>query len=138
MLRFVNIQKDLPYLELFGISDILFGVQYSPNDKPLDFQYQSSNDVTKFEAVKINPRKEIIDTISLSTSLVTLDAGRHICTGQVNFAENLPEGLYYFNVNDQYYSELFIVTYEIRPNYLELEQGGFLELELGGFLELEN
>lgn len=138
MLRFVDITEDLSYLERSGIPWNIFGIQFSPNDKPLDFQYISSEAIASFTANKINLQGNIIETIILNTSLVTLSSGMHICTGQINFAANLEGGLYYFSINDRYNSELFQVTYEVLPNYLELESGGFLDLESGGYLELIN
>jgi len=137
MLRFVNIQEDFSYLERFGTPDHLFGVQLAPNNKPLDFQYQASESISKFQAIKINPQGIIIEVVSLSTSLVVLDSGRHICSGQLDYNRNLGECLYYFNVNDKYHSELFKVTNEVLPNYLRLVSGEFLELENGSYLELE-
>jgi len=83
MLRTVNTEKNVPYHQRYGIPDLLLGSQYSQNNKPIDFQYVSTNAVTSFEAVKLDVRGNIIETVTLSTSLVTLSSNRHICTGQV-------------------------------------------------------
>jgi len=113
MLRAVNTEKNVPYLQRYGIPALLLGSQYSQNNKPIDFQYAASEVVTKFEAVKIDLQGNIIEAITLSTSLVVLSSGRHICNGQTDFASNLTENIYYFNINDKYHTEIWQVDNEI-------------------------
>lgn len=138
MLRFVDTQKELSYINKEGIPEMLAGLQLAPNDKPLDFQYESSEAVSSFVLRKIDSRGRTISETSLSTSLVTLSSNRHICTGQDSIGANLDECIYVFVVNGHYESEPFLVTYDLQPNYLELEDGTYLELEDGTYLELES
>ena len=136
MLRTINIEEDLNYIDKYGIPYLLAGIQFAPTEKPIDFQYAATEAITKFEAVKIDLQGNVIDRTTLSTSLVVLSSGRHICNGQTALGLNLSESLYYYNINDKYHTEPFLVTTEMLPNLLELEDGTYLELEDGTYLEM--
>lgn len=109
MLNFVNIEQEVPFSEKSGMPDINYGMQYSLDYAPLDFNYYSDETITSFSAIRINNVGTIIDTTALSTSLITFDSinNRHMCDGLTNFATSLDGGTYYYLVNSKYQSEIF-------------------------------
>jgi len=109
MLNFIDITKELPYQSKDGIPYVQFGRQYATDDYPLDFQYLSDESIISFEAIKQDYLGNNIGTINLSTSLIELEYGNHVCTGLIAYATPLDTGLYYFIVNSKYKSEDFNV-----------------------------
>jgi hypothetical protein len=109
MLNFVDITKERPFQVKEGTPFITFGLQNALKNKPLDFFYESSSTVSTFEAKKVNSQGVVTETISLSTSLVTSNGITHVCTGLVDYASDLETGIYYFEVNGQYWSDYFCV-----------------------------
>lgn len=124
MLRVIDTDKELSYINKVGIPDLLAGIQYSGAIKPLDFQYYSTEAITSFQAIKIDSRFKEIETLNLDTSLVTLSSNRHICTGQTELGVLLDECIYFFRINGHYDSEPFLVTNDIVPNAFDLSDGG--------------
>jgi hypothetical protein len=138
MLEFVNIQEEISYQEKEGMPIIPFGIQVSPPDRPIDFQYDAFEAVTSFKAIRTNANNCYIDEYDLSTSLISYDGQAHRCSGTETFNVTLPNGYFYFLVNGKFKSVTFQLTYELPPNYLELYEGGFLELYNGSNLQLYN
>jgi hypothetical protein len=113
MLNFVNIENELSFQDRFSIPDSGFSTQIALKNKPLDFQYESSESVSSFEAVKLDAFGQYLESISLSTSLVVLSNGYHICDGLTDYSSDLECGNYYFIVNSKYKSETFRVITDI-------------------------
>ena len=109
MLGFVNIESELSFQSKYGIPTDTFALEYSLKDTPLDFQYTAAEAVSAFIVVKVDNVGNIIETVVISTSLITYSDGQHICTGLVNYASPLDCGLYYFLVNSKYQSDYFQV-----------------------------
>lgn len=109
MLNFVNITEELSFQERFGIPTEQFGIEYALKDNPLDFQYIAGEAVSTFEAVRLDNLGNALETVSLSTSLITYANGKHTCTGLVDYASPLDCGVYYFLVNSKYQSDYFQV-----------------------------
>lgn len=118
MINFINISNNIPYQDRPGDGFIKSGIQLATNNFPIDFQYESSESVTSFKAVKVNLNNEIIEEISLSTYLISSDGFYHVCDGNTAFDAELECGFYYFLVNDKYQSETFEVA-----NFEELFPG---------------
>ncbi len=108
MLQFVDITIDKPYQDRFGLSEIGYGLQFSRSNYPLDFQYKSDEStITTFSAISVDNIGNDVETIALSTSLITANGVYHICDGQTELAARLSCGIYYFLVNDRYKSDYF-------------------------------
>ena len=111
MLNFVDISKELSYQQKDGIPSLLMGIEYALKDSPLDFQYAANEAISSFSAIRVNGIGEILETFTLSTSLITYDSvnGLHKCDGLTNYSTALDCGYYYFSVNGRYQSEYFKV-----------------------------
>ena len=132
MIEFVNITEEVAFQDKHGISDIGFGHQYARDDRPLDFQYQSSEAVTSFTANRVDYKGRVTETTDLNTSLIISGGGVHTCTGQTEYEYTLPYGVYFFLVNNKYKSEFFKVINLRDTDCLDLLGGGVLELLDGG------
>lgn len=108
-LFFFDTNQDIDQLEKVGVPDLVFGMSYGQNSLPLPFRYKSPDAVSSFAAVKVDVFGNVIETISLSTSLVTSDTEYHACTGSVNYSSNLSCGIYYYLINNRYRSSYFTV-----------------------------
>jgi len=109
MINFVDITKDIPFQNKNGIPFLTFGLQNALKNKPLSFFYESSSTISSFEAKKIDINGNVTETISLSTSLIISNGTTHICSGDVDYASDLDTGVYYYDVNGQYWSDYFCV-----------------------------
>ena len=139
MINFSDTDNNIAFQDRLAYPEIGFAVEYSPDNYPLDFQYISSEAVSSFVAKRIDNMGRVTDTITLTTSLVTLTDGYHICTGLEEFADPLSFGFYYFLVNGHYQSDNFKVICLRNTDCLDIEIGGVLELAGGGCcLELES
>lgn len=115
MLNFVDITVETAFQDREFISDVFFGLQIANPEFPLDFQYQASEAVTSFSAIRKDITGTIIETISLSTSLITYDSVNniHICNGLLDYVTHLECGYYHFLVNSKFQSEDFNVNIEL-------------------------
>lgn len=109
MLSFVNIENEISFQDRLNAPEVDFGLQIALKNRPLDFQYLSSEAVSSFSAIKISNIGIIEETISLSTSLITSNGTYHICDGNTDYSTDLDCGVYYFLVNGKYQSESFQV-----------------------------
>lgn len=108
-LAFVNIENELSFQMKTSIPAGGFGPEISFKNKPLDFQYPSTEAVSSFLAVKLDANQNPIENITLSNLLITSDSVSHICDGLTDYATDLDCGDYYFLVNSKYQSETFRV-----------------------------
>ena len=113
MISFEDITRSKSFQNKDGIPFITFGLQKALKNKPLDFFYDSEDAVNSFVATKVNILGEIIDIISISTSLITANGTTHICTGLTDYVTNLESGVYYYEVNGRYRSDYFYVDDEM-------------------------
>ena len=113
MLSFVNLDNKLSFQEDFGIPNQDFGLELALKNRPLNFQYESSESVTSFLAISVDSNGHVLDSINLSTSLISSNGTYHICNGLVDYSVNLECGIYYFLVNSKYKSEYFQVFTEL-------------------------
>jgi len=124
-LAFYNTDYTISWREKAGAPYICFGSQLAENSYPLPFRYKATDAVSTFKLIEINTYGVIINETSLSTSLITSDGAYHTCTGLVEFSTAYIEtGLYYFEVNGQYESELF--------QMMELENVGGIGFDIIG------
>jgi hypothetical protein len=113
MINFVNTQNELSFQTKFGIPDKCYGLEIAKKNAPLDFQYDSTDAVSSFIAVKVDNLGNAIDSVNLSTSLIDSTGTQHICDGLTDYSSDLDAGLYYFLVNSKYQSEYFVVTTDL-------------------------
>ena len=113
MLGFVNIENENPIQSKLGAPYLTFGMQYALKSTPLDFQYESTEAVSTFSAIKVNNLGNYLETVSLNTALITSTGTYHVCDGRSNYASDLDCGIYYFLVNSKYQSEYFTVFDEL-------------------------
>jgi hypothetical protein len=106
-LRFVDITEENPYWQKQGVPDLNFGVQLASRDYPLAFQYKATDSVSSFTLMQIDGQYNTVNETSLSTSLITSNGVYHICTGTVEYGIILNKHVYYFKVNDRYFSDIF-------------------------------
>jgi hypothetical protein len=123
MLNFVNINEEIAFQNRTGISDASFGLQVALDANPLDFQYSASEAVTSFSAIRKDITGAVVETISLSTSLITYDAinSLHICDGQTPYGTPLECGIYYFLVNNKFQSEDFDLNVVVTEGTLDAD-----------------
>lgn len=111
MINFVNIEQEETFQEKYGIPAVCFGLEYSSNLAPIDFRYIAEEAVSTFKAYKVDSIGNILAEIDIETSLIDTEwvSGifYHFCDGLTDFITELPEGTYYFLVNDKYQSEYF-------------------------------
>lgn len=110
MLNFVDITKEVPFQNKDAIPFLTYGLQHALKSRPLDFFYSSAVAVTSFAAKKVNSLGVVVETVNLSTSLVVADGSMHMCAGLVDYASDLSNGIYYFEINGQYWSDYFLVN----------------------------
>jgi hypothetical protein len=113
MINFVNTQEELSFQAKFGIPDKCYGLEIAKKNAPLDFQYDSTESVSSFIAVKVDNLGDPIDSINISTSLINFTGTQHICDGLTDYSSDLEAGLYYFLVNSKYQSEYFVVSIDL-------------------------
>jgi hypothetical protein len=113
MINFVNTQNELSFQIKFGIPDKCYGLQVAKKNAPLDFQYDSTEVISSFIAVKVDNNENPIDSINLSTSLIDFTGTQHICDGLTDYSSDLDAGLYYFLVNSKHKSEYFVVSTDL-------------------------
>ena len=115
MLSFVNILEETAFQDKENISNEMFGLQIALSTNPIDFQYTAYEAVTSFDAIRKDITGAIVETISLSTSLITYDLinSSHICNGQTAYSTDFECGIYYFVVNDKWQSESFNVMVDL-------------------------
>ena len=106
-LRFVDITKENPYWQKQGAPDLFFGIQLASRDYPLMFQYEATDSVSSFTLVKIDSQYNAVDETSLSTSLISSNGVYHLCSGTVEYGIILSKCVYYYKVNDKYFSDIF-------------------------------
>ena len=106
-LYFYDFTSDISVFNKSGAFENSFAKEFATNLTPLKFQYKSNESVSSFKLIYVNRLNEIIDTIDLSTDLISSDGESHLCTGETNFSELMPDGICYFLVNDKYQSKLF-------------------------------
>lgn len=112
-LAFVDITYEISFQERSGIPKKDFGLIYAMKSKPLPFEYEASDAVSSFVVKQVNNIGEVIESTSLSTSLITSDGSSHLCDGLTDYAADLDCGLYYFLVNSKYQSEYFRVDTQL-------------------------
>jgi len=106
---FFDNTKDEPEWNKRGAVYARFASEYSTNIQPNKFRYLSTETVTSFELLKINENYEILETTSLDTSLINVADGYHTCSGLIAYSADILPGLYYYRVNNRYYSSVFEV-----------------------------
>ena len=127
MIAFVDTNNELSFQSKFGIPDKCYGNQAALKNKPLDFQYESSELVSSFLAIQLDGLGNVLDSINLSTSLITVSGGYHICDGLTAYSSNLDAGIYYFLVNSHYQSEYFVVVDDLIEGSL-----GYTDINISG------
>ena len=106
---FFDNTKDEPEWNKRGAVYARFASEYSTNIQPNKFRYISSESISSFELLKVNENYQILQTISLDTSLINTSNGYHTCSGLVAYTADIQPGLYYYMVNNKYYSSVFEV-----------------------------
>ena len=119
-LNFHDVNYDIPEQNKEGAPDILFAGEFSTNVHTLKFQYKSDEAITSFEVIKLNTLGQIIETITLSNSLISSDGIYHLCEGGQEYDEILRSGVYYFMVNGHYKSKNFQI-FELLCPFIENE-----------------
>ena len=92
-----------------GVPDICYGIQYAENDNPLPFRYLASDSISEFKLIKIDTRYNVLDELILNNSLIASDGTYHTCNGANAFSSYIFEGLYYFEVNGRYQSDIISI-----------------------------
>lgn len=133
-IAFINIENELSFQSKTGIPDKNYAPEIAFKNKPLDFQYDSTEVVSSFLAIKLDSNGQASDSINLSTSLINFTGSQHICDGLTNFSSDLEGGNYYFLVNSKYKSDNFnVVTALIEgvsnQNPIAVSGLGFVNLE---------
>ena len=109
-LAFHDINYTASWRNREGAPDVCFGIQYAENNNPLPFRYLADDSVSEFKLVKIDNRYNVLEEFTLNTSLITSDGTYHTCTGIDAFSSYIFEGLYYFEVNGRYESDIFAMV----------------------------
>ena len=104
---FYDITKDEPEWTKKGAVYARFASEYSTNIQPNKFRYISTEAVSTFELLKIDENYNILETTTLDTGLIESVDGYHTCSGLIAYTSDILPGLYYYRVNDKYYSSVF-------------------------------